>query len=97
MLWDEAYFRPVPSVLVSPVPFLDQLSTARSCVLAGAGQSSLTGAHPGLLQTGAVELQGLKDLHIQPLHLREKGRFICRVERQSKHEQEQANNQHGWT
>ena len=69
MLRDKAHFRPVPSVLVSPVPFPDQLSTVWSCVLAGTGQSNLTRVHLGLLQMGAVELQGLNDLHIQPLHL----------------------------
>lgn len=46
---------------------------------------------------GAVELQGLNDLHVQPLHLQIKGMFVCQVERKSKHEQEQANGQHGWT
>lgn len=97
MLRDKAYFGPVPSVLVSSMLFPDQLSTTWSCVLAGAGKSSLAGAYPGLLQTGAGELQELDDLHVQPLRLQGKGMLVCQIERQSKREQEQANSQHGWT
>lgn len=97
MLRDKAHFGPVPSVLVSTVLFPDQLSTAWSRVLVRAEQSSLTGAYLGLLRMDAVELQGLNDLHIQTLHLHWKGMLVCQVERQSKHEQKQANSQHAWT
>lgn len=93
MLRDKDPFGPVPSVLVSPMLFPDQLSIA----WVRAGQSNLARFYPGLLQTDAVELQGLGDLRVQPLHLQGKGTLVCQVERQSKHEQEQANSQHGWT